>query len=93
MFGGSIDSLIAGVVAAVTALGWLFRLEGRITTNERVAVARYEAMKELTAAMSVTWQRQIDETKGTLRRIEDKQDTLTAILAQRNVSNGSTSGQ
>lgn len=51
------------VIAGVGGLGWLFRLEGRVTTQEKLQEARHVDLKELIES-------KFDGIDGRLGRIE-----------------------
>ena len=71
--------LISAVLAAVAALGWLFRLEGRVNTAEKVAAA----MERDIAATNAKAEAEAKAHRGTadaLIRVEEQLKYVRELL-------------
>ncbi len=69
--------LLAVLVAVISFGRWLVKLEGRQTTHEAVCAERQSRIAEALARIQTTQASEHSENKQTLRRLEDKLESLT----------------
>jgi F0F1-type ATP synthase delta subunit len=57
------DAVVASIVAFVGALAFVFRLEGRVITNEKLTEQKFEDLKEFINERFNSQSKQISEVK------------------------------
>ena len=68
--------VITVITLVVGGIMWLIRLEGRVTTNERVSTVQAEAFEKQLAERDKSLDLRHSENKDALKVINDKLDRL-----------------